>query len=80
MERQNARSHAGRYLIAVIARAVVAVVMQLTWPFFEQSPSAPFLLAVMICAWSGGLGPGLLSVLISSGECSMSPGLKEKEL
>jgi PAS domain S-box-containing protein len=65
MERQNARSHAGRYFIAIIAPAVMAVVMQLTWPFFEQSAGAPFLLAVMICAWFGGLGPGLLSVLIS---------------
>lgn len=65
MERQKDRSHAGRYLTAVIAPMVVAGVMQLTWPFFEQSSSAPFLLAVMICAWYGGLGPGLLSVLIS---------------
>lgn len=65
MERQNARSRAGRYLIALIAPAVVAVAMQLTWPFFELSLSAPYSLAVMICTWSGGLGPGLLSVLIS---------------
>jgi K+-sensing histidine kinase KdpD len=65
MVRQNARSHAGRYLIAVIAPAVMAVVMQLTWPFFEQSASAPFLSAVMICAWFGGLSPEVLSVLIS---------------
>ena len=56
MDRQNARSHAVRYLIAVIATAVVAVLVQLTRPFFEQSLGAPFLLSVMIYACPDGCG------------------------
>jgi PAS domain S-box-containing protein len=65
MERQKERSLAARYLTALLAPLVVAGAMQLTWPFFEQSPTALFLLAVMFSAWYGGLAPGLLSVLVS---------------
>src|ERR1700754_4533544 len=65
MSREKERSHAGRYLMALLAPIVVAGITQLTWPFFEQSPVALFLLAIMFCAWYGGLGPGLLSVLVS---------------
>lgn len=54
-----------RYLIALLAPAVIAGVMQVTWPFFEHNPVSPFLLAVIFCACYGGLGPGLLSVVIS---------------
>jgi PAS domain S-box-containing protein len=54
-----------RYLAALLAPAVVAGVMQVAWPFFEYNPVSPFLLAVIFCAWYGGLGPGLLSVVIS---------------
>jgi PAS domain S-box-containing protein len=54
-----------RYLAPVLAPALVAGVMQITWPVFEQSPVALFLLAIIFCGWYGGLGPGLLSVLIS---------------
>jgi PAS domain S-box-containing protein len=59
------RSHAGRYLIALLASVTVAGVMQLTWPFFEQSPVSLFLIAVALSAWYGGLGPGLLAVFFS---------------
>jgi PAS domain S-box-containing protein len=65
MEKQKERSPARRYLTALLAPAIVAGVMQLTWPFFEQSPVTLFLLAVVFSAWYGGLGPGLLSVLAS---------------
>lgn len=65
MDREKERSHAGRYLTALLTPMVVAGVTQLTWPFFEQSPVTLFLLAIMFCAWYGGLGPGLLSVLVS---------------
>ncbi|MGI9069262.1 MAG: DUF4118 domain-containing protein [Pyrinomonadaceae bacterium] len=54
-----------RCLLALLAPAVIAAVMQLTWPFFEHNPVSPYLLAVILCAWCGGLGPGLLSVVIS---------------
>lgn len=65
LNQQKERSPAYSYLVALIAPAIVAGVMQLTWPFFEQSPVSLFLLAVSFCAWYGGLGPGLLSVLVS---------------
>ena len=54
-----------RYLAALLAPAVMAGVMQVTWPFFEHNLVSPYLLAVIFCAWYGGLGPGLLSVVIS---------------
>ena len=54
-----------RYLAALLAPAVVGGVMLFTWPLFNANPVSPYLLAVMFCAWYGGLGPGLLSVLIS---------------
>jgi PAS domain S-box-containing protein len=65
MERNNRGSLTSRYLAALLAPAVVASVMQVTWPFFEYNPVSPFLLAVIFGAWYGGLGPGLLSVAIS---------------
>lgn len=55
----------GPYLMTLLAPAVVTGVMQVTWPFFEPSPIALYLLAVLFCAWYGGLGPGLLCVVVS---------------
>ena len=54
-----------RYLAALLAPALVASVMQITWPLFAPNPASLYLLAVMISAWYGGLFPGLLSVLLS---------------
>jgi PAS domain S-box-containing protein len=54
------------YLPAIIAPVIVTIVIQLTWPFFGTSQTAPFLAAVMFCAWYGGLGPGLLATAISA--------------
>lgn len=65
MQRQKEHSPRVRYLMALLAPIVVAGVMQLTWPFFQQAPISLYLLAVMFCSWYGGLGPGLLSVLVS---------------
>lgn len=65
MQSLTKRSLARRYLIALLAPALMAGVMQLTWPLFEQSPIALFLLAIMFCGWYGGLGPGALSLLVS---------------
>jgi len=56
---------ASPYLAALIAPAVIAGVIQVTWPFFRDSPVLPYFLAVIFCAWYGGLGPGLLSLVIS---------------
>ena len=56
---------ASRYLAALIAPAVIAGAMQVTWPLFRDNPVSPYLLAVIFCAWYGGLGPGLLSLVVS---------------
>lgn len=65
MDKQKQRSLLRRYVVAVLAPAFMAGVMYFTWPFFEGSLASPYLLAVMFCAWYGGLGPGLVSVLVS---------------
>jgi PAS domain S-box-containing protein len=66
MESKKGRgSLASRYLAALLAPAAIAGGMQVTWPFFQAETDSPYLLAVIFCAWYGGLGPGLLSVVIS---------------
>jgi PAS domain S-box-containing protein len=54
-----------RYLLALLAPLVITGAMQITWPLFESNPLALYLLSVMLCAWYGGLGPGLLCVVVS---------------
>jgi PAS domain S-box-containing protein len=56
------RSNTARYSVALLAPICIAAVMQLIWPWFEQTPASPFLLGVMVAAWYGGLRAGLLSV------------------
>ena len=66
METNRGRgSLTSRYLAALLAPAVVAGVILVTWPFFEHNLVSPYLLAVIFCAWYGGLGSGLLSLVIS---------------
>src|SRR5688572_30682076 len=65
MESTKKRSPVNRYLMALIAPAVTAGVMQVSWPFFQNTPVSPYFMPVILCAWYGGLGPGLLSVFIS---------------
>jgi PAS domain S-box-containing protein len=65
MEKRNEPSPALRYLMALLAPAMITGLIQLTWPFLKPSPTSLYLLAVMTASWYGGLGPGLLSVLIS---------------
>ncbi len=62
---KGGRSLTTRYLTGVFAPVLVAVVTQLTWPFFKPTPVSLYLLAVIFSAWYGGLGPGLLSTSIS---------------
>jgi PAS domain S-box-containing protein len=64
-ERKRYPAPAGRYLIALLAPTIIAGMLQLTWPFFRESPVTPFLLAVMFSAWYGGLGPGLVAMFVS---------------
>lgn len=55
----------GRYAIAVLSVCVALLISR--WPLFhlESAPVSLFLCAVMLSAWYGGAGPGLLSVLLS---------------
>jgi transcriptional regulator with PAS, ATPase and Fis domain len=54
------------YAIAVLS--VGAALLISRWPLFhlESAPVSLFLCAVMLSAWFGGAGPGLLSVLLSA--------------
>jgi PAS domain S-box-containing protein len=65
MEKRRVRGRVGQFVIALLAPTAVAGFMQFTWPFFQQTPTSLFLLAVMFSAWYGGLGPGLLSLFVS---------------
>src|SRR5215510_1839014 len=52
-----------------LAIVTVALVLELTlWlrPLFDPLPSPLFFAAIMISAWVGGLGPGLLATLLST--------------
>lgn len=54
-----------RYLVAATAPVVAALLILVTWPFFEDSPLALFIIVVTVAAWYGGLKPGLLSLVLS---------------
>ncbi|MDQ1729605.1 MAG: hypothetical protein QOD33_1730, partial [Pyrinomonadaceae bacterium] len=54
-----------RYVPALFAPAATACLIQLTWPFLAANPVSPYLFAVILCVWYGGLGPGLVSVAFS---------------
>jgi PAS domain S-box-containing protein len=59
-----------RYGVALLAVGLALLVQMLLIPWFETSPDAtPFLTffaAVMVAAWFGGLGPGLLATAVSA--------------
>lgn len=59
-----------RYGVALLAVGLALLVQMLLVPWFETSPDAtPFLTffaAMMVAAWFGGLGPGLLATAISA--------------
>jgi PAS domain S-box-containing protein len=63
-ERKHERARVSRYLVAILAPFAIAGVTQISWPFFERGPFFLFLLAVMVAAWYGGIGPGLVSMLV----------------
>lgn len=62
----KARLPAQRYGVAVLAVTAMLAVLLLFYPYLKATPFAVFYAAVMIAAWHGGLGPGLLSVVSSS--------------
>src|SRR5882762_2792354 len=54
------------YIVAVVSTAVALGVAR--WPVvhLESAPVSLFLCAVMLSAWLGGVGPGLLATLLSA--------------
>jgi PAS domain S-box-containing protein len=65
MNPRSERSPAVGYVTAVLAPVLVAITVALSWPLFEANPVTIFLIAVVISAWYGGFGAGLLSLLVS---------------
>jgi signal transduction histidine kinase len=61
----NVRSYSLlRYGIAATS-VLVALTFTISWPHLEEAPTTLFLAAVMVSAWYGGLGPGLLTTALS---------------
>lgn len=60
-----------RYLLAVAAVALVVLVRTFLMPVLGASiPLLPFVPAILLAAWFGGLGPGLLATALSAGSAS----------
>lgn len=56
-----------RYGMGILTVAVILLLKLLIDPFIrEESPFLLFLIAVMVSAWYGGLGPGLLATVLSA--------------
>src|SRR5206468_12766749 len=64
----GARHAVVRYGVAVVTAAAVSAAIIALGPLWQRQPSPPFLLLVLVVAWSAGLGPALmvcgLSVLV----------------
>jgi signal transduction histidine kinase len=61
----STRTVALDYAVAVLTVSVASVGTYFTLPLLRPSPLALFFAAVMISGWRGGLGPGLLSTVLS---------------
>src|ERR1700675_3304521 len=60
------RSATSRYAIAVLSVAIAAVVAELLTSLLHAEPIASSMLcAVIVAAWLGGFGPGLLAIALS---------------
>jgi PAS domain S-box-containing protein len=55
-----------RWLLALAAPAAALGLTLLLRPVLEQAPSPPFIAAVLVVAWLGGLGPALLTTALSA--------------
>src|SRR5688572_24810626 len=55
-----------RWLLAAVAPAVALVVSFALQPLISQVPGPPFVAAIMLVAWLGGLGPALLAIALSA--------------
>ena len=64
---RRSRSLTLRYGLAVLSVTVALAGTQLLRDYFEPTPNSLFFCAIIVSSWLGGLGPGLLSGLLSVG-------------
>jgi PAS domain S-box-containing protein len=55
-----------RYGIAVLAVTIALIISRLPFLHLQTAPVSLFLCAVMVSAWFGGLGPGLLATALAT--------------
>ena len=55
-----------RWLLALLAPAAALSLTLFLQPLLDQAPSPPFIAAVLVVAWLGGLGPGLLATVLGT--------------
>jgi signal transduction histidine kinase len=65
MNRDTARTYLLPYGTAVLVVALALLITALIWPLIKPLASPLFLAAIMIAAWRGGRGAGLLTTLLS---------------
>src|SRR5436190_17956014 len=54
------------YLWTILIVGVAAVLTRLEWPLIRPEVTPLLLAAIMLSAWLGGLGPGLLATLLAA--------------
>ena len=59
-----------RYGVALAATATAYAASLLLWPLIDPNAFALFCAAVMVSAWYGGLGPGLLATGLATSACA----------
>ena len=59
-----------RYGVALAATAAAYGASLLLWPLIDPNAFALFCAAVMVSAWYGGLGPGLLATGLATSACA----------
>jgi C4-dicarboxylate-specific signal transduction histidine kinase len=62
----ESRSRIGRYAIALVTVALAISLEALLPTVTDPSHFTPFFAAVMVTAWYGGLGPGILATVLSA--------------
>jgi PAS domain S-box-containing protein len=55
-----------RYASAILLVALAAILTHLQWPLVDPHPTSLFFAAVLVTAWYGGRGPGLLATALSA--------------
>jgi signal transduction histidine kinase len=63
--RQVTRSWAARYAFAIVSVALASGLSWLIWGLIKPQVSPLFFLTVLMSAWYGGLGPGLVATALS---------------